>query len=88
MRTYDRPSEADGTINTSHFCSTCASVIYIDAPIFPNDKIVKAGIIEDADYLRDCKPQVELFCERRPEWVGEVEGAVQKVGWVGPKKVE
>lgn len=39
---------------------------------------VKAGIIDDVDWVEEHgQPEIEVYVERRPKWLGKVEGAVQ-----------
>lgn len=42
--------------------------------------IVRAGIFDDIGILNEQKPQVEIYTERRLEWVAPIEGADQITG--------
>ena len=42
--------------------------------------VVKAGALDGEGILDGAKPVAELFTGSRAEWVGAVEGAVQRVG--------
>jgi len=42
--------------------------------------VVRAGIFDDGVFLNAGKPQIEIYTERRLNWVQPVEGAMQVVG--------
>ncbi|KAI4859341.1 Mss4-like protein [Hypoxylon rubiginosum] len=62
---------------TSHFCGDCGSTLFRDGPSFGDNKVIKAGIMDDVNALDDAKPFVELFAPHRVGWVQEVPGAIQ-----------
>jgi len=63
---------------TSHFCGDCGSTLFRDGASFPGSKIIKVGVMDDAEVLNDGKPMVELFAPERVNWVSEIGGAAQK----------
>jgi len=62
----------------SHFCGDCGTTLWRDGENFGKNKIIKAGILDDVDALNNNKPAVELYTEKRVEWVPAVAGATQK----------
>ncbi|RYO92390.1 hypothetical protein DL766_000360 [Monosporascus sp. MC13-8B] len=60
---------------TSHFCGDCGSTLFRDGPSFGDNKVIKAGIMDDVNALEDAKPAVELFVGRKASWVLDVPGA-------------
>ncbi|KAI1816514.1 Mss4-like protein [Poronia punctata] len=63
----------------SFFCGDCGSTMWRDAEVFGNNKIIKAGTLDDPDALNIHKPAAELYTQSRIKWVQEVEGAAQKI---------
>ncbi|KAK3704852.1 hypothetical protein LTR37_013543 [Vermiconidia calcicola] len=62
----------------SHFCATCGTTLYRTGGT-PNVKGmigIRAGVLDDQSIL-DESPKIEVFVERRPKWMGKIEGAVQ-----------
>lgn len=41
---------------------------------------MRAGILDDIEVLNKQKPQVEIYTDRRLDWIGAVEGAHQFSG--------
>jgi len=46
-------------------------------------RVVRAGIFDDVQVLNAQRPQVEIYTERRVEWVSAVKGAKQFGGGFG-----
>ncbi|KAI1373488.1 Mss4-like protein [Hypoxylon crocopeplum] len=63
---------------TSHFCGDCGSTMWRDGKSFGDNKVVKAGTMDDMNALDEAKPIAELFSPLRVGWVSEVAGAAQK----------
>lgn len=42
--------------------------------------VLRAGILEDPQFLTEWKPQAELYTDRRLEWVPPIDGAAQCSG--------
>jgi len=40
-------------------------------------RVVRAGILDDIEILNSQKPQVEIYTDRRLDWITAVEGAKQ-----------
>lgn len=38
---------------------------------------LRAGVLDDQSIVNEKPPQIEVYVERRPDWVKQVEGAVQ-----------
>lgn len=47
--------------------------------------VVRAGIIDDVQILNDLKPDLEIYTDRRLEWIGPREGAAQFSGMLSSK---
>ena len=41
---------------------------------------IRAGVLDDQSILNEKPPQIEVYVEKRPKWMGKVEGAVQLNG--------
>jgi hypothetical protein len=41
---------------------------------------IRAGILDDQSLLNEKPPQIEVYVEKRPKWMKNVEGAVQLNG--------
>lgn len=46
--------------------------------------IVRAGIFDDQGLLSGRRPEVEIYTERRLDWIAPVEGAAQIEGMYSP----
>lgn len=65
---------------TSNFCPECGSTMWREGETFGSAKVIKAGTVDDADFLNKQKPGVELYTPERPSWVSGVEGSQGKKG--------
>lgn len=65
----------------NYFCATCGTTLYRTGGAERNsDKIgVRAGVLDDQSLL-DNPPAIEVYVEKRPPWVKQVEGAIQLNG--------
>ncbi|KAI0830459.1 Mss4-like protein [Hypoxylon sp. FL0890] len=79
-KTYTKVSDHGNEI-TNHFCATCGTTLYRSGGAAVNhDKIgVRAGVLDDQSIL-DTPPAIEVYVEKRPPWVKQVEGAIQLNG--------
>ncbi|KAI9750920.1 MAG: hypothetical protein M4579_006243 [Chaenotheca gracillima] len=69
-----------GNNMTSHFCSTCGSLIYRTSTGYPGTFALKVGNVDDdGEANRVYVPQVEIFTRTRVPWVKAVEGAKQEI---------
>ncbi|KAI0130924.1 Mss4-like protein [Daldinia grandis] len=76
-KTYTKVSDHGNDIIT-YFCATCGTALFRSGGAEMNkDKIgVRAGVLDDQSIL-DNPPGLEVYVERRPPWIKQVEGAVQ-----------
>jgi len=65
---------------TSHFCGDCGSTLFRTSKTFGENKVVKAGVMDDADALDKAKPGAELYKENKVGWVPDTAGAAQLKG--------
>ncbi|KAI1780813.1 Mss4-like protein [Hypoxylon cercidicola] len=79
-KTYTKVSD-HGTRITNHFCATCGTTLYRSGGgEATRDKIgVRAGVLDDQSLL-DTPPAIEVYVEKRPPWIKQVEGAIQLNG--------
>ncbi|KAI1087295.1 Mss4-like protein [Rostrohypoxylon terebratum] len=61
----------------SHFCGDCGSTLWRDGKTFGDNKVIKAGVLDDYEALNETKPLGELYVKHRVNWVPEVPGSVQ-----------
>ena len=66
----------------SHFCPTCGTTLYRTggAPNVKGMVGIRAGVLDDQTILNEKPPQIEVYVERRPKWLGKVDGALQLNG--------
>jgi hypothetical protein len=50
-----------------HFCPECGSPIVSDVAVMPDIRFIKAGTLDDTQWL---SPSMELFCASAQPWVG------------------
>lgn len=72
---------------TSHFCGDCGSTLFRTGETFGDAKIVKVGVMDNADALEQVKPAIELYAPERISWVGKVGGASQLTDMPGSAEV-
>lgn len=63
---------------TYHNCSTCGTIMYVDAKAFEGMKIIKTGTIDDEEALNKSTPVQEIYCTNRPASIGELPGIPHK----------
>lgn len=63
---------------TYHDCSTCGTIMWVEAEAFAGVHIVKAGTVDDKDALDKMKVQQEIFCKDRPDCFTALSGVDQK----------
>lgn len=63
----------------SHFCSACGTVLYRTggSPQVEGMVGIRAGILDDQTTINEKPPQIEVYVDKRPDWVQMVEGAMQ-----------
>ena len=66
----------------SHFCPTCGTTLYRTggAPNVAGMVGIRAGVLDDQSIINEKSPQIEVYVEKRPNWIQKVEGAVQLNG--------
>lgn len=42
--------------------------------------VLRAGVFDDLQILNERKPELEIYTDRRPQWVNAIEGADQVNG--------
>ena len=73
---YTKVADSGNPI-TSHFCGDCGSTLWRDGPSFPDEKVIKVGVVDDAEVLNAAKPAVELFPQERAAWLPQMEDTPQ-----------
>ncbi|KAF3392605.1 hypothetical protein F1880_008896 [Penicillium rolfsii] len=77
-------SSDSGNERHNFFCPDCGTPVFgqgMKADGTPEPlTVLRAGIIEDPQFLTRWKPQAELFTDRRLEWVTPIDGATQCSG--------
>ena len=58
---------ADGNTVTREFCGDCGSPLFTRAAILPDLRIIKAGTLDDASWL---KPRMHLWTSTKQPWLG------------------
>ncbi|KAF9890032.1 hypothetical protein FE257_006712 [Aspergillus nanangensis] len=69
---------ASGSTVTRYFCRGCGINLYSDGEGAPGIKFVRGGAVDDSSLMERCRPDMELFIERRAGWLSAIEGAEQK----------
>ena len=62
---------------TSHFCGDCGTTLFRTGESFPGAVIIKAGVLDDAEWPSENVPKGELFAPERLSWLPELKGAPQ-----------
>lgn len=76
-KSYAKSADS-GKLITSYFCANCGCTVYRVGEWLPGHKIVKAGLIDDNDWMSKNVPTGEVWCQRRMQWLpdfGFVDGA-------------
>lgn len=78
-------SIASGNGMTSHFCSTCGSLMYRRSTGYPGFSILRIGTVDDfALHETKLKPQIEQFISTRVGWFsGVAENDVKRCDGAG-----
>ncbi|KAF2099352.1 hypothetical protein NA57DRAFT_74854 [Rhizodiscina lignyota] len=64
---------------TSYFCGNCGTTLYRDGASFGTMKVIKAGVMDDADIINGtAKPDVELYAPLRTAWQPKLDGSADK----------
>ncbi|KAK5658478.1 hypothetical protein OQA88_1867 [Cercophora sp. LCS_1] len=72
---------ASGSTMTSHFCSTCGSLMYRTGSKLPGTSLLRLGTVDDFRlHETKLKPTKEIFTKDRVCWLGMVEGLEQVRG--------
>ncbi|KAI1506407.1 Mss4-like protein [Biscogniauxia marginata] len=79
-KVYTKRSEHGNEIS-NHFCPTCGTTLYRTggAAVNKDNVGIRAGVLDDQSFV-DTPPSLEVYVERRPPWIKQVEGAVQLNG--------
>jgi hypothetical protein len=64
---------------TSYACEKCSCIMWIRSEGKPEVTLIRAGTIDDAEVLRELKPQKELYCGLRPGAFAEYPGIAHEV---------
>ncbi|OJJ46060.1 hypothetical protein ASPZODRAFT_133026 [Penicilliopsis zonata CBS 506.65] len=74
----------------NYFCPECGSSIYgqeVKADgTTPETIVLRAGILDDIETMTEHKPEVEVFTDRRLNWISPIEGAHQVPGMLQAKQ--
>lgn len=65
---------------TSHFCPDCGTTLFRTGESFPGQHIIKAGVLNDANWPNQNVPMGELYVGERLQWIPKIEGAAQLKG--------
>lgn len=76
-RTYSRQGDSGKQVKY-HNCSTCNTIMWVEAEAMQGMMIVKTGTIDDEDALNKAVPVQEIYCVHRPESFGEYPGIAHK----------
>ncbi|OTB13541.1 hypothetical protein K445DRAFT_24714 [Daldinia sp. EC12] len=76
-KTWTKVSDHGNEI-TNHFCTTCGVLMFKTSGAAVNRERIglRAGVLNDESLL-DTPPRVEIYVERRPQWLKQIEGAMQ-----------
>lgn len=66
-KTHVKKADSGNTI-TSYFCGDCGSTLYRETVSFGDNKIIKAGTLDDISALDSAQPSAELFPEHKVKW--------------------
>jgi len=72
LKTYDDRKAASSATRHRQFCSVCGSPLFTTNPNLENVVIVTSGSLDDG--WKEWRPQAEIYCMRRAEWLPKVEG--------------
>ncbi|KAF7960121.1 hypothetical protein EAE96_001720 [Botrytis aclada] len=78
-KTISKKADSGNQI-TSHFCGDCGTTLYRTGDSFPNQVIIKAGVLDDDSWPNENVPKGELFVKERVKWLSEIPGAAQMEG--------
>lgn len=67
-----------GNPATLFFCGECSSTLWSEGKAFPGLKVIKVGLLDDAEVRDMLRPEMEQFTSRRVQWLSEVEGVEQR----------
>ncbi|KAH8659785.1 Mss4-like protein [Xylariales sp. PMI_506] len=76
-KVYTKKSDHGHEIN-NHFCAECGTTLFRTGgePKMKDNIGLRAGILDDQSLL-DKAPAIEVYVDRRPPWIKQVEGAIQ-----------
>ncbi|KAG9243357.1 Mss4-like protein [Calycina marina] len=75
-KTISKVADTGKTV-TSHFCGDCGTTLYRTSDTFPQQIILKVGVMDDPELLNKNVPKSELFAPRRASWQQAVKDAAQ-----------
>ncbi|TGO22190.1 hypothetical protein BPAE_0178g00080 [Botrytis paeoniae] len=78
-KTISKKADSGNQI-TSHFCGDCGTTLYRTGDSFPNQVIIKAGVLDDGNWPNENVPKGELYVKERVKWLSEIPGATQMEG--------
>ncbi|SPQ20732.1 0b523c81-3bca-4b37-bc8f-338625e785c8 [Thermothielavioides terrestris] len=76
-KVYTKVSDHGNEIH-NHFCGTCGTTLFRTggSPLMKDNVGLRAGVLDDQSIL-DKPPAVEVYVDRRPQWIQPIENAVQ-----------
>ncbi|RAL09606.1 GFA family protein [Aspergillus homomorphus CBS 101889] len=81
-----RKTADSGNQIRNYFCGECGTPLYgwrLQEDGTPHETVIlRAGILDDEEFLESHKPQAEIYTGSRLGWVAPAEGAVQVQGMV------
>ncbi|KAM3077380.1 hypothetical protein ACMFMG_006730 [Clarireedia jacksonii] len=78
-KTISKKADSGNEI-TSHFCGDCGTTIYRTGDSFPGKVVLKAGVLDDANWPNEHVPKGELFVSERVKWMPAISDADQMKG--------
>ncbi|KAF7898945.1 uncharacterized protein EAF01_008158 [Botrytis porri] len=78
-KTISKKADSGNQI-TSHFCGDCGTTLYRTGDSFPNQVILKAGVLDDVNWPNENVPKGELYVKERVKWLSEIPDAAQMEG--------
>ncbi|TGO63724.1 hypothetical protein BCON_0011g00670 [Botryotinia convoluta] len=78
-KTISKKADSGNQI-TSHFCGDCGTTLYRTGDSFPNQVIIKAGVLDDDNWPNENVPKGELYVKERVKWLSKIPGAAQMEG--------
>ncbi|KAL1956385.1 hypothetical protein VTO42DRAFT_7368 [Malbranchea cinnamomea] len=70
-KTYRRKGDSGKDV-TLNFCDNCGHTLFVTAETMPGLVIVKAGTVDDRNWLNSHSPSVEIYCKDKLGWLPQL----------------